>query len=332
MNCKVDIEEMTKGLATAVNVHLTDLEACTLFGHVDKDCSGEVSIDELIEAFRRPRRNKKLPKLARPRNASSSFGKATVRAQQERARLAREKRYLSEGKRVMEELDHTSATVRKAQERARKVAAQERRRAQVERLKEQIRERRLRAGLGDANAASVMSPGWMVARKVAKAVRGVMRRDHLNLTAVFNSMDKSHDSKLDWRELRDGVSTAVGIDLSDREASALVARFDRDNDGTVDLGELLRAFRTLNTEHALERQQAMESAKAQARDARKRGGEKKRERLKQGVMTRRHAAPPPLPRRHVREEKERRDWEEEVEDPLSTSWRDVKRAAANFGQ
>ncbi len=90
VNSKVDIEELTRGLATAVNVRLTDLEACTLFGHVDKDCSGEVTIDELIEAFRRPRRNRKLPKLAQPRNASSSFGRAKVRAQQGRARLARE--------------------------------------------------------------------------------------------------------------------------------------------------------------------------------------------------------------------------------------------------
>ena len=71
--------------------------------------------------------------------------------------------------------------------------------------------------------------------KVAQKMRRVMKKHHMNFESVFNNMDKSNDSKLDWRELQKGVRTAVDIDLSDREASALVARFDRDNDGTVDI-------------------------------------------------------------------------------------------------
>ena len=104
-------------------------------------------------------------------------------------------------------------------------------------------------------------------RNIAVRVRDALTRDHQTFTAFFHTLDKSHDKKLQLEEVRDGMAKVAGVHISDAEAVALFACFDLDGNGTVEMGELSRAFSRLAPQGTVEGFKRKWKAEAEAKKA-----------------------------------------------------------------
>ena len=71
-------------------------------------------------------------------------------------------------------------------------------------------------------------------RRGSMAIRGIGR--------VFRILDDNRNRQLDTNELMWGLKD-FDIHLSEEQCAVLIAHFDRDNSGTVNFDEFLRALR-----------------------------------------------------------------------------------------
>ena len=76
----------------------------------------------------------------------------------------------------------------------------------------------------------------------------MLKRHHQTITACFRKMDKNCDNQVSLEELKHGFEVEAHVVLSMPDSRALFAAFDRNGDGTVDLGEMLDVFVKLQRE------------------------------------------------------------------------------------
>eukprot|EP00965_Chrysotila_dentata_P061446 2035213-Pleurochrysis_carterae.AAC.1 len=97
-----------------------------------------------------------------------------------------------------------------------------------------------------AAAAATEASEHKLEAEAAAAVdelRELLFRQERNMRDVFKKLDRSGTKGLNARDLRSGLHS-MGIDISDAEAARIVARFDSDGSGQIELGEFVRMLQS----------------------------------------------------------------------------------------
>ena len=132
------------------------------------------------------------------------------------------------------------------------------------------------AALVAADSAAIGGNAAAVVAKVARRIRAHLKKYHLTFTAVFKNFDKNVDGSVDVDEMRNGIKSAVGLELSKKDATALFGRFDADGSGDISVDELLQEFnrviQVLPPEKEPPGKRGSRKGKKQPKNKRKQGG------------------------------------------------------------
>ena len=89
-------------------------------------------------------------------------------------------------------------------------------------------------------------PSMSVGRTMAK-LRKVLNKGRMRVQYMFTKMDKDESGSLDINEIRVGLKEVIGIDLTEKELSDVMAYIDEDNDGSITFKELDQGLRDSDT-------------------------------------------------------------------------------------
>ena len=79
--------------------------------------------------------------------------------------------------------------------------------------------------------------------EVLTKVNAYMKKSRIGQTTLLRIFDKNADNKITQKELVRGFKKSIKMELSDDEAATLMAEFDKDGSGEIDLREMLDYFK-----------------------------------------------------------------------------------------
>ena len=79
--------------------------------------------------------------------------------------------------------------------------------------------------------------------EVLTKVNDYMKKARIGQTTLLRIFDKNADNKITQKELVRGFKKSIKMELNDEEAATLMAEFDKDGSGEIDLREMLDYFK-----------------------------------------------------------------------------------------